>query len=556
MVQIDKFLFDPTIAQMSHTVSVIPSNICMDADPIKATISVRRLPNVEAGVDFITDCSDEAKLAAWENTTAVSSEWILISGHATFEDNTIHNTNVSGLMYGENILSWNVNDGYCVATDQVKVTNQDPGITQPEFSEVTICEDYMTLRAGKPEFGMGRWTLVAGDGEIENPNSYETLITGLSNKRTNIIRWEVYSPQCKNSVNVAVVSHDLNSLVDAGEDGLSTTGTYRLSARVVNDSKVQGTWTVEAGSGTIEDPHNPNTIISGLATGINTIRWTISGYECEAYDEIRIRMVDEPIASFNIENAEGCEPLTVQFTNTTIGNAEYKWEFGDGSTSDLRSPVHIFEKAGKYTVKMTAIGDKRTDVMTGIVNVLPSPVAQFSVAERQLYVPNAEAHFYNETEDAVQYYWQFGDGGSSNKANPVYTYVEDGIYDVTYIVSDINLCSDTLVMKDYIKVGKDSYLVFPTAFTPNVEHSNGGVYSQGERRLDVFYPIGRNVDIYKLEIFSSWGNKVFESNDQYIGWDGYYLGKCAAQGTYFYKAEGRFKDGTAFQYSGNLMLIR
>ena len=556
MVQIDKFLFDPTIAQMSHTVSVIPSNICMDANPIKATISVRRLPNVEAGVDFITDCSDEAKLAAWENSTAVSSEWILISGNATFEDNTIHNTNVSGLMYGENILSWNVNDGYCVATDQVKVTNQDPGITQPEFSEVTICEDYMTLRAGKPEFGMGRWTLVAGDGEIENPNSYETLITGLSNKRTNIIRWEVYSPQCKNSVNVAVVSHDLNSLVDAGEDGLSTTGTYRLSARVVNDSKVQGTWTVEAGSGTIEDPHNPNTIISGLATGINTIRWTISGYECEAYDEVRIRMVDEPIASFNIENAEGCEPLTVQFTNTTIGNAEYKWEFGDGSTSDLRSPVHIFEKAGKYTVKMTAIGDKRTDVMTGIVNVLPSPVAQFSVAERQLYVPNAEAHFYNETEDAVQYYWQFGDGGSSNKANPVYTYVEDGIYDVTYIVSDINLCSDTLVMKDYIKVGKDSYLVFPTAFTPNVEHSNGGVYSQGERRLDVFYPIGRNVDTYKLEIFSSWGNKVFESNDQYIGWDGYYLGQCAAQGAYFYKAEGRFKDGTAFQYSGNLMLIR
>jgi hypothetical protein len=111
-------------------------------------------------------------------------------------------------------------------------------------------------------------------------------------------------------------------------------------------------------------------------------------------------------------------------------------------------------------------------------------------------------------------------------------------------------------MEDYIKVGKDSYLVFPTAFTPNVEHSNGGLFSEGERRLDVFYPIGRNVDIYKLEIYSSWGNKVFESNDQYIGWDGYYLGQCAAQGLYLYRAEGRFKDGNAFQYSGNLMLIR
>lgn len=549
MVQIDKYA-------LSNTVSVIPGNICTQTEPIKANIVIRSLPLAEAGVDFVTDCSDVAKLGAFASTAAVSSQWSLISGNAIFEDKETHNTNVSGLMYGDNILSWNVNDGYCVGYDYVKVTNQNPGITQPEFSEVTICEDYMMLRAGKPEFGMGRWTLVAGDGEIENPNSNETLITGLSNKRTNIIRWEVYSPQCSNEVNVAVVSHDLKPLVDAGEDGISTTGSFRLSARVVNDSQLTGTWTVEAGSGTIEDPHNPNTVVNGLATGVNTIRWTISGYECEAYDEIRVRMVDEPIASFNIENTEGCEPLTVLFTNTTIGNAEYKWEFGDGSTSDLRSPVHIFEKAGKYTVKLTATGDKRTDTFTGVVNVLPSPVAAFSAAERQLYVPNAEAHFYSETEDAVQHYWEFGDGGTSNKANPVYTYVEDGLYDVKYVVSDINLCSDTLVMKDYIKVGKNSYLVFPTAFTPNVEHSNGGVYSQGERRLDVFYPIGRNVDIYKLEIFSSWGNKVFESNDQYIGWDGYYLGKCAAQGTYFYKAEGRFKDGTAFQYSGNLMLIR
>ena len=553
MVQIDKYA-------LSNTISVVPSNVCTSTEPIEAYIILRDLPKVDAGVDFTTkNCSTVAQLSANLNPDAISSQWRLVRGNAVFEDDAVHNTNVSELMYGENVLSWNVNDGFCVAYDTVKVTNWNPGITEPEFSEITICEDYMTLRAGVPKFGEGQWILRQGDGEFENPNSPETLITGLSNKRTNVIRWEVYSsedPRCRNSIDVQVVSHSLNSLVDAGTDGVSTTGTYRLSARLVNDSNIKGTWTIEGGSGTIEDPHNPNTIVTGLATGINTIRWTISGYDCEAYDEIRVRLVDEPIASFNIENAEGCEPLTVQFTNTTVGNAEYKWEFGDGSTSDLRSPEHIFEKAGTYTVKLTATGDGRVDSFTGVVNVLPSPVAAFSVAERQLYVPNAEAHFYNETENAVKYFWQFGDGSTSEKENPVYTYIEDGDYDITYIVSDINLCSDTLVMEKYIRVGKDSYLVFPTAFTPNVERSNGGVYSEGERRLDVFYPIGRNVDTYKLEIFSSWGVKVFESNDKNIGWDGYYLGQCADQGIYFYKAEGRFKDGNAFQYSGNLMLIR
>ena len=549
MVKIDKYA-------VSSEVQVIPSNICTEANPIKAKVEIRPLPFAEAGVDFITNCSAEAVLMATNNANAVTSEWRLVSGNAAFENTSLYNTKVSELMYGENVLAWTVDDGFCLGYDLVTVTNQNPGITQPEFSTVTICEDFMTLRAGKPEFGMGRWTLIAGDGEIENPNSNETKIVGLSNKRTNVIRWEVYSPQCSNSINVEVISHDLNQLADAGADGVSTTGSYRLSARVVNDSKVTGTWTVVAGEGTIEDPHNPNTYVNGLATGVNTIRWTLTGYDCEAYDEIKIRMIDEPIASFNIETTEGCVPLTVQFTNTTIGSADYKWEFGDGSSSDLRSPVHIFENPGTYTVKLTASANGRVDSYTGQVKVLPSPEAAFSVAERQLYVPNAEAHFYNETEEAVNHFWMFGDGGTSDKPNPVYTYLADGIYDITYIVSDINLCSDTLVMENFIRVGKDSYLVFPTAFTPNVERSNGGLYSEGERRLDIFYPVGRHVDTYKLEIFSSWGNKVFESNDQYIGWDGYYMGQCAAQGTYFYKAEGRFKDGNAFQYSGNLILIR
>ncbi|HOH95734.1 MAG TPA: gliding motility-associated C-terminal domain-containing protein, partial [Candidatus Enterocola sp.] len=101
-----------------------------------------------------------------------------------------------------------------------------------------------------------------------------------------------------------------------------------------------------------------------------------------------------------------------------------------------------------------------------------------------------------------------------------------------------------------------SFITFPTAFVPNLTEANGGVYSPEERRLDIFYPVSRNVDTYKLEIFNQWGVKVFVSEDLYQGWDGYYLGKCAQQATYSYKAEGYFKDGTSFRQSGNFMLVR
>ena len=67
MVKIDKYA-------LSSTVSVIPSNICTEAEPIKADIVIRSLPFVEAGVDFITDCSDKAELRATNTVNAVNTE--------------------------------------------------------------------------------------------------------------------------------------------------------------------------------------------------------------------------------------------------------------------------------------------------------------------------------------------------------------------------------------------------------------------------------------------------------------------------------------------------
>ena len=99
-------------------------------------------------------------------------------------------------------------------------------------------------------------------------------------------------------------------------------------------------------------------------------------------------------------------------------------------------------------------------------------------------------------------------------------------------------------------------MVFPNAFTPNTSIPNGGVYQAEERRLDIFYPVSRNVDTYKLEIFNQWGVKVFVSNDIFVGWDGYYKGESAPQGVYMYKATGTYKNGRKFTVSGEFILVR
>ena len=52
----------------------------------------------------------------------------------------------------------------------------------------------------------------------------------------------------------------------------------------------------------------------------------------------------------------GDAPLTVQFTGSASGGCPpvtYRWEFGDGGTSDGRNPNHTYEKSGDYSASLT-----------------------------------------------------------------------------------------------------------------------------------------------------------------------------------------------------------
>ena len=539
----------------SGTVSVVGVNRCTKTDIRTAFLNIRTLPIVEAGVDFTTNCVDYANLKG-NNLAGTISKWTLLSGRADFDDITKYNTKVSNLMFGKNKFQWNINDGYCLNFDTVTVTNNNPGITAPEISSIIICEDSITLRAPKPDFGSYRWTLIGGDGIVANPESNSTLVTELGYKITNTFRWEVYTPSCSNTVDVKVISNSLHKLADAGEDDFTVEDYYRLSARINSDSNITGQWSLVAGTGKFDNPNSYNTYVRGLSTGVNTFRWTIQGYGCSAYDEVQIRYAEEPIADFSMDVDSGCSPLTVEFTNLTIGDATYLWNFGDGSTSTQRSPDHTFTRSGVYTVTLTATGSKKTDQITKTVEVFQSPKASFLIATTQLYMPSPEAHFYCETKDVSKYWWNFGDGCSSIERDPVHTYTAEGVYNVTLKVEDAMGCQDSVTIYNAINIGDYGFIVFPNAFTPNTSVPNGGSYTIDERRLDIFYPVSKNVDEYKLQIFNQWGAKIFVSNDVLVGWDGYIDDECALQGTYVYKATGKYKNGREFKVSGSFMLVR
>jgi gliding motility-associated-like protein len=97
---------------------------------------------------------------------------------------------------------------------------------------------------------------------------------------------------------------------------------------------------------------------------------------------------------------------------------------------------------------------------------------------------------------------------------------------------------------------------FPTAFTPNPNGGNGGVWDPNDLSNDVFYPFARFVDDFRMRIFNRWGELVFESDDIRRGWDGFYRGQLSPQDVYVVQAWFRFVDGKEIDKLTDLTLFR
>jgi PKD repeat protein len=67
-----------------------------------------------------------------------------------------------------------------------------------------------------------------------------------------------------------------------------------------------------------------------------------------------------PVAQFTLTPTGGTLPLKVTFTDTStsvVPITSWAWDFGDGTTSNLQNPVHIFQIAGAYPIHLTVTNE-------------------------------------------------------------------------------------------------------------------------------------------------------------------------------------------------------
>jgi PKD repeat protein len=120
-------------------------------------------------------------------------------------------------------------------------------------------------------------------------------------------------------------------------------------------------------------------------------------------------------SDFTASSTEGCHPLSVEFTNGSGGAQTFLWDFGDGSTSHLQDPVHLFTNTGTvdsvYTVTLVSIAPNNfcRDTFSIDITVHPYVLANFTISDHLGCSP-FEVVLENSSVNASIFRWNFGDG--------------------------------------------------------------------------------------------------------------------------------------------------
>jgi PKD repeat protein len=226
---------------------------------------------------------------------------------------------------------------------------------------------------------------------------------------------------------------------------------------------------------------------------------------CSDSTTLLVQVNHLPVAK--ITDAELCtgEVKALSETSTATGDSIVSWiwwieGFGIVTT---RNPSVSYSDTGQYQMKLTVeTGTGCKDSTMGIITVHPNPIALFSMNPFYGLSP-LTVNFFNHSQIADQYLWQFGDGTTSTVAEPSHTYQTEGLFEVTLTAQTFAGCSNTYTAK-----------VFASSQIADVEVTS----VEGERKGDIITTVVdvRNnspFELHQLELraWLSGGSPVLET---------------------------------------------
>jgi gliding motility-associated-like protein len=542
---------------------------------------VRKLPMAEFtaepaacadSTEFIEDSFSDNSIAQWRWYFGDSNSQII---NAPNDPDTKHlyppflNTYVASLAVTDDFgcvdsISQNIQRYPCIFVNFVTDTNiycQSKAVT---FIDSSIVSEESVILTRYWNFGDGAELTTGSTTDTvthiyQNTGTYEV---------TYIINFDVNGEPLSDTARKTITVYPTPIAAIGAQNVCDLEEALLISNTAANNSIVNH-WTWYFGDGT------DTTIINNEVN--NAVRHTYP--QAGAYDLSLVAVTDlgcrdtaqmnfvvnpVPQIGFKADTTEICGPNTILFTDTSTMESgaivRRAWSFGDftDATTTADTISHFYspedsDNSSFYTITLTAITDsacRATDSIVEMIAQYALPRPAFRVDPDSIAITELETMIVtNESENAYYFEWLMADSllYTDNFEPNIWEDIQDtGNYKIQLYAQTVEGCWDST--ESYFKVYPVFRFFIPNAFSPNGNGVN-----------EYFGPKGKYFEdkSYSFQIYTRWGEQVFETTDFGTQWDGRHQksGELQPIGVYAWVIEVTDLNGNIEKFSGFVTLI-
>lgn len=245
----------------------------------------------------------------------------------------------------------------------------------------------------------------------------------------------------------------------------------------------------------------------------------------------------------------GCTKDTVDFSNNgNNGINSWSWDFGNSIQSNTQHFQVIYTTEGTKNATLMVSNGHCAD--TNSISLQVGTRIKAAFEGTSVVCPGDPASVSDMSSGPVtSWHWNFGNGFVSTLQKPAPQYYPSSTsilsLPIELIVKGSSGCADTAVR--FITIPPNCYIAVPKAFSPNNDGLN-----------DYLYP----TNAYKAKeltfrIFNRNGQKIFESHNWMVKWDGTFNGSPQDPGTYVWTLSYTdIETGKKFESKGSTVLLR
>ena len=298
-------------------------------------------------------------------------------------------------------------------------------------------------------------------------------------------------------------------------------------------------WNMDDGTIIIDSTSISHSYTNEGIYNISVSAWGFCGNDTTIYQTFNFNTDSSLAVAYAPQDTILCTtaPFSIAFSSYGT-NPTQLWDFGDGNSSTVANPTHVFADTGSYVVTYIAIDSSSCNISdTAVFNVSLIQAEEFS-AELNFDPPPpcgtdsllVELAFTGSGADSL--IWDMDNGDVFNDSSLTYYYTEPGTYQVSLTAYDIECNYVETISETVLFAGNfTSEDVVPNVFSPNGDGNND----------QLSFMRVNDTKEFKITIYNRWGSVIYESTNANLSWDGISPGgKEASPGVYFF--EIRYTD--------------